>query len=87
MPTGERQEDVVLAVFAIGLGVLSGHYNELLATRLHEARVQAFGPDGPARFKDAALSLHTGTTMQELAAALLDGGPAPTPHGVSKTLQ
>lgn len=60
----ETDAHAALAVFTVGLGVLSGHYNELLAERLRDAHLQAFGPEGPTRFRDA-----------ELAAALLDGDP------------
>ena len=82
--TGERNEAAALALFTIGLGMLSGHYTELLAKRLREAHVLAFGPDGPARFREAAMNLHVGATMPELAAELLDGGAAPGPHGAPK---
>ena len=84
VPAGQRDEAAALAVFTVGLGMLSGHYTELLATRLREAHVLAFGPDGPARFREAAMNLHVGATMPELAAELLDGGAAPGPHGAPK---
>ena len=72
-PAGAGDDDAALAVFTIGLGVLTGHYNELLATRLREVHLRAFGPDGPARFREAAMALHGSATMPEIAAALLDG--------------
>ena len=72
-PAGAGDDDAALAVFAIGLGVLTGQYNELLATRLREVHLKAFGPDGPARFREAAFALHGSATMPEIAAALLDG--------------
>ena len=69
-PIGD--DEAALAVFTIGLGVLSGHYNELLATQLREVHVRAFGADGPARFHEAALALHGPATMAGIAGAMLD---------------
>ena len=65
-------DDAAMALFTIGLGVLSGHYNELLATQLREVHTRAFGADGPARFHEAALALHGPATMAEIAAATLE---------------
>ena len=75
-PAAGVDVDAALATFAIGLGVLSGHYNELLATRLREVHLQAFGPEGPTRFREAAMALHGSATMPEIASALLHGHPA-----------
>ena len=71
---GTRGDDAALAVFTVGLGVLSGHYNERLAERLPDVHLRAFGPDGPNQFREAARVLHAAMTMHELALALLDGG-------------
>lgn len=74
-PAAAVDVDAALATFAIGLGVLSGHYNELLATRLREVHLRAFGPEGPTRFREAAMALHGSATMPEIATALLHGHP------------
>lgn len=77
----ESDSDTVVALFTIGLGVLSGHCNEFLATKLRNAHLKAFGPDGPARFREAALELHGAMTMPELGTALLDGGKPGSARG------
>lgn len=74
-PAAARDVDTALATFTIGLGILSGHYNELLATRLREVHLRAFGPEGPTRFREAALALHGSATTPEIASALLHGHP------------
>ena len=86
VPTEDRHEAAAL-VFAMGLGVLTGHYNEVLATKLREAHIEAFGPEGPARFKTAALRLHVTTTMSELASSLLEGDETTHRHGAPETVQ
>ena len=68
-PIGD--DDAAIALFTIGLGVLSGHYNELLSKHLREVHVRAFGADGPARFHEAAAALHGPATMAEIASAML----------------
>ena len=70
-PIGD--DDAAIALFTIGLGMLSGHYNELLATQLRDVHTRAFGVDGPERFHEAALALHGSTTMAKIATGLLDG--------------
>ena len=74
-PAAGSDGDAAMAVFTVGLGVLSGHYNEFLATTLHDVHMRAFGPDGPTRFREAAMALHGSAKLPEFAAALLDGGP------------
>ena len=68
------------AVFAVGLGVLSGEYAEILAARIHELHVEAFGADGPSRFREAAMALHE--SLPDIATALLvDGEPSASGGG------
>lgn len=70
-PIGD--DDAAMALFTIGLGVLSGHYNGLLATRLREVHMRAFGADRPARFREAAIALHGPAAMAEIATAVFEG--------------
>ena len=84
-PAAQSDGEAAMAVFTVGLGVLSGHYNEFLATRLREVHMRAFGPDGPRKFREAARALHGSANLPEIAAALLDGDP--TASGGSPGLQ
>ena len=86
-PSAENAETAVKAVFAIGLGVLSGHYNEFLAGRLQAGVVGAFGPDGPARLCETLKRLHGDATMPEIARALLDDEPTPPDAMVESPVQ
>ena len=70
-----------MAVFTVGLGVLSGEYAEFLAARLHEVHLRAFGPEGPKRFREAAMALHGSASLPDIATALLDGEPPPSGGG------
>lgn len=84
---GGRDQDAALSVFAIGLGVLTGHYNEVLATSLRDAHIEAFGPEGPALFKEAAMRLHVATTMSGLASALLESDVEGNRHEAPDSVQ
>lgn len=67
--------EAAMAVFTAGLGVLSGEYAEILAARLHDVQLRAFGPEGPRRFREAAMALHVSASLPDIATALLDGEP------------
>ena len=86
-PAAQSTEAAVTAVFTIGLGVLSGHYNEFLAGKLQAGVVGAFGPDGPARLCEALKQMHGEATMPEIARALLEEEPTPPDTMVESPVQ